>query len=414
MQAIYLADSFPFARTAPEGHSMNINSSIKSISVTIIGSLIIAAILIVGTFWSGQQAKQDTENAVNSVSLLYLDELAGRREQVVSSALERNIRNMQTAVGLLTDDDLSDIEHLQEYQARMKQLYTLEKFAFVDTDGLIYTSLGTMNDIDLYNFDHNSLSEPSITLKDPDGDQKKVIIAIPVNEPAFGDKTLVVCFMEIDINNMLEGVSLQSDNNGTTFCNIYTKDGVALTSMVLGGLADEANLLDALEHADFENGGSAEKVRDDFANGTDDVVSFTYNDIKETLSYKPIAGTDWMLTYLIRESVISEKISSVSDGIIVRSLVQTGLTAAILFVVFIVIFRQNKANAKLTLEKETSAAENRIKQQELEQRLELQDKLLAEEKQRTQQDYMITALASDYKSVYYIDLDTDECICYRS
>ena len=66
--------------------------------------------------------------------------------------------------------------------------------------------------------------------------------------------------------------------------NIYTKDGVALTSMVLGGLADEANLLDALEHADFENGGSAEKVRDDFANGTDDVVSFTYNDIKETLS----------------------------------------------------------------------------------------------------------------------------------
>ena len=27
---------------------------------------------------------------------------------------------------------------------------------------------------------------------------------------------------------------------------------------------------------------------------------------------------------------------------------------------------------------------------------------------------MITALASDYRSVYYADLDTDECICYRS
>ena len=399
---------------APEGHFMNINSSIKSISVTIIGSLIIAAILIVGTFWSGQQANQDTENAVNSVSLLYLDELAGRREQVVSSTLERNIRNMQTAVGLLTEDDLSDIEHLQAYQARMKQLYTLEKFAFVDTDGLIYTSLGTLNEIDLYNFDHTSLSEPSITLKDPEGDQKKVIIAIPVNEPAFGDKTLVVCFMEIDINNMLEGVSLQSDNNGTTFCNIYTKDGVSLTSVVLGGLASEDDLLAALEHADFENGGSAEKVREDFAGGTGDVVSFIYNDIKETLSYKPIAGTDWMLTYLIRESVISEKISSVSDGIIARSLIQTGLTAVVLFVVFIVIFRQNKVNAKLTLEKETSAAENRVKQQELEQRLDLQDKLLAEEKQRTQQDHMITALASDYRSVYYVSLDTDECVCYRS
>ena len=393
---------------------MDINNNVKSISVTIIGGLIIAAILIVGTILSGQQAKLDAENAVNSVSLLYLDELAGRREQVVSSTLERNIRNMQTAVGLLTEDDLSDTEHLQAYQARMKQLYTLEKFAFVDANGLIYTSLGTLDDIDLYNFNYTSLSEPSISLKDPEGDQKKVIIAIPVDKLPLGDKTLVVCFMEIDMNNMLEGVSLRSDNNGTTFCNIYTKDGVALTSVVLGGLANENDLLAALEHADFENGGSAAKVREDFGRGIGDVVSFTYNDIKATLSYKPIAGTDWMLTYLIRESVISEKISSLSGGIITRSLIQTGLTALILFVIFIVIFRQNKANAKLTLEKETSETENRIKQQELEQRLSLQNKLLEEEKQRTRQDHMITALASDYKSVYYVDLDTDESICYRS
>lgn len=33
---------------------------------------------------------------------------------------------------------------------------------------------------------------------------------------------------------------------------------------------------------------------------------------------------------------------------------------------------------------------------------------------RAQSDSMITALASDYRSVYYIDLDTDEGICYRS
>ncbi|MBQ4464403.1 MAG: hypothetical protein II916_00355, partial [Oscillospiraceae bacterium] len=69
----------------------------------LIGSLLIAAILILGTYWSGQKAQQDTEKAVSSVSKLYLDELAGRREQVVASALERNIGNMQTAVSLLTN-----------------------------------------------------------------------------------------------------------------------------------------------------------------------------------------------------------------------------------------------------------------------------------------------------------------------
>ncbi|MEE5992325.1 MAG: response regulator [Oscillospiraceae bacterium] len=54
------------------------------------------------------------------------------------------------------------------------------------------------------------------------------------------------------------------------------------------------------------------------------------------------------------------------------------------------------------------------KQQELEQRLALQEQLLEEERQRAQQKSMITALASDYWSVYYIELEKDEGICYQS
>ena len=58
------------------------------------------------------------------------------------------------------------------------------------------------------------------------------------------------------------------------------------------------------------------------------------------------------------------------------------------------------------------AAEAR--QLQLEEQLALQEKLLAEERQRAQQEKMITALASDYRSVYYVELDTDEGICYQS
>lgn len=36
------------------------------------------------------------------------------------------------------------------------------------------------------------------------------------------------------------------------------------------------------------------------------------------------------------------------------------------------------------------------------------------EKNKEQQDRMITALASDYRCVYHVDLDADEAICYRS
>ena len=378
--------------------------------IAVMGSILIVAILILGTYWSGQKARQDTEKAVTSVSKLYLDELAGRREQVVASLLERNIWNMQTAVSLLTNDDLSDTAHLQAYQQRMKQLYTLEKFAFVDTNGLIYTANGTINDIEKYSFDYNNISKPEISVSDNGSGSKSVIIAVPVDRLPFDVQTLTVCFMEIDMNTMLKGVSLQSDNNNTTFCNIYTNDGSALTDMVLGGLASEDNLLKAMEHADFDDNVTADDLRSDFEKGKGGVVSFTYNDVKETLSYTPIDGTDWMLTYLIRESVISNNISSVSQGIIARSLAQTFLTAFGLFAMFSFMFLQSKKNAELAIEKETSV----VKQEELEQRLQLQNELLEQERLRTRQDHMITALASDYKSVYYVDLDSDECVCYRS
>ena len=51
---------------------------------------------------------------------------------------------------------------------------------------------------------------------------------------------------------------------------------------------------------------------------------------------------------------------------------------------------------------------------ELEERLALQNRLLEQERQRRQSDAMITAMAADYKSVYYIDLDKDEGMCYRA
>ena len=49
----------------------------------------------------------------------------------------------------------------------------------------------------------------------------------------------------------------------------------------------------------------------------------------------------------------------------------------------------------------------------MQERLDLQEKLLEEEKKRALQDNLITAMASDYRSVYYVNLDEDDAICYR-
>ncbi|MBR4163356.1 MAG: hypothetical protein IKR11_07520, partial [Solobacterium sp.] len=381
--------------------------------ITILGCIALALILVVGTLWTGNSARKDTVSAVRFVSLLYLDELAGRREQVVAENMQEKINVIETALELMDENDLSDEEHLQSYQAKMKRLFVLEKFAFVDKDGIIYTSLGRQTDIDQYQFDYMDLSGPEISIKNLESEDKKVIIAVPVNKK-MQDKDLVVCFMEIDMEDMLSGVSMNTQKHGATFCNMYTSKGIALTNTVLGGLAVEDNLVEALKKAEFDPGYSYESFVRDFNEGNSGEICFTYDGIQETLCYVPVKGTDWFLTYLIRESVISDNISAISNGIITRSMVQTILSAVVLIGMFTYILRQARKNAKLMLEKETADAENRVKQEEMQRQLSLQKELLAQKQQQQEQNRMITALASDYWSVYYLDLDKDEGVCYQA
>ena len=389
-------------------------SSNFTVTIAIIGGIVVAAILVVGTILMGNSARKDTDQAVRTVSLLYLDELAGRREQVVEDNLADNIHVIEIAIGLLTEEDLSDLKHLQAYQEKMKSLFQLERFAFVSSDGLIYTADGIETGIESYDFDHETISGPEISVKDVTSSDKKVVIAVPVEGIECEGVDFTACFMQIDMDVMLHGASMTSQNSGATFCNIYTSDGIALSNTVLGGLAVEDNLLEALSRAEFEDGYSYEQVVSDFAEGKKGVVSFTYDGTQETLSYVPINGTNWFLTYLVRESVISERIGSVTSGIVSKRLIQSILTALVLGLMFVLIIWQIRKNGRLLLEKETADAENRVQHQEMEQRLALQEQLLAQKAQQDQQEKMITALASDYRSVYYLELDKDEGICYQS
>ena len=286
--------------------------------IAVIGGIIVAAILILGTVWMVRSARNDTETAAEKVSLLYLDELAGRREQVVEDKLNDHIDTIRVTVSLMTEEDLSDPEHLQAYQSRMKRLYDLEKFAFVDTDGLIYTALGMQTNIDDYQFDHTGLTEPEISIVHHGSEDSEVVIAVPT-DIRFNGKDLKVCFMEIDMQVMLESISMVTQNSEATYCNIYTSEGIPLSNAVLGGMADESNLLEALSHAEFQEGYSLEQVTADFGQGKGGIVSFSYNDTREMLCYTPVKGTDWLLTYLISASVISNQIRPVTDGPITRS-----------------------------------------------------------------------------------------------
>ena len=369
-------------------------------------NVVIALLLIFGVLYMGY-------SAVKNISNLFMEEIANRREQVVASKLSDYISNLDIAVKLMTKEDLSSEAKFQSYQERMKHLYGLERFAFVDTNGVIYTSRGTQNDIDLYDFDYKKLSEPKVSLKKGEGDKRTIFVAIPVKHLTFNGRDLVVCLMEINISRLLEGVSLQSDSNGASFCNIYTKEGLSLKGMVLGGLDNEENFFTAMKDATFNEGFSIEKLKEDFAAHVHGETTFILNGIRETVIYIPVHSTEWMLAYLVRESDFSAQFASISEGIVERSLLMTLIILLTLLLLFIFVIIQTRRTAALRLEKEVTDAENRVKQKKLEDELQLQQKLIDQERKRNEQSYMITAMASDYQSVFYVDLEEDISICYR-
>ena len=82
----------------------------KIIPIAVIGCLLVTVILTVGTFSLGRIAGRDTKEAVRNVSLLYLNELAGRREQVVSSTLDAYVNDLDVALGLISSEDLESFQ----------------------------------------------------------------------------------------------------------------------------------------------------------------------------------------------------------------------------------------------------------------------------------------------------------------
>lgn len=99
------------------------------------------------------------------------------------------------------------------------------------------------------------------------------------------------------------------------------------------------------------------------------------------------------------------------------------LGAASLVILFLIRDRKrskrelnHQAMARSALEQANAELEEsrQAKQNELEERITLQEKLLEQQSRREQQDRMITALASDYRCVYHVDLDQNDGVCYRA
>lgn len=331
----------------------------QTVVYAIAGGFIIAMILLITTMWVLNRARTGTSEAVNRVSGFYLEELAGRRVQVVTEELKNNFSYIANALEVLEDSDLKSQETLRKFLGKAKKLYGVDKFAMVDENGIVYTEHSTTSGLSRYHFLSEELTEPIISTVNLYGAKKQVVLAVPVKDIAFQGAQIKVCFIQSNIDEMLSSLTLRTSNN-ETYCSLYYHTGEGLTNEDFGNFQADKNLLSILEEADMEQGFSYEQLVDDFTSGKSGLASFRYQGAQEALCYIPVGDTNWMLTILIRDNVISSQISSISSDMMYRSIIQIIITVIAMFLVFLALIYQSRKNAGVLLEREKADA-NRIR-----------------------------------------------------
>ena len=205
----------------------------QAVAFAVFGGSVIAAILLVTTIWVLTSARAGTSQAVKRVSEFYLEELAGRRAQVVSEELKTKVAYMENALATLEPGDLENQETLRRYLGKIKKLYGVDRFVLVDENGIVYAQHSTSSGLSRYGFLSGELTGPVVQTVNLYGARKQVILAIPVEGISFQGARVKACFVQVNMNELLSSLMLQSTDN-ETYCNLYHQNGESLTDEAFG------------------------------------------------------------------------------------------------------------------------------------------------------------------------------------
>lgn len=109
----------------------------------VIGSVLIMALLAVSTLRSSKMTNSATNEAVSAVSEFYLEAMADRRAKTITNLINNNFDQMEKAMAFIADEDIRTQEDLRLSIGRIKSLLSLDRFAVVDSDNIVYTRYTT-------------------------------------------------------------------------------------------------------------------------------------------------------------------------------------------------------------------------------------------------------------------------------
>ncbi|MCR5403894.1 MAG: diguanylate cyclase [Butyrivibrio sp.] len=286
------------------------------------------------------------------MSAFYLESMADRRARTITNLISNNFDYMTKAVSVIDDEKIESQEELRDAIGRMKMLLSLNGFALVDEDNIVYTQYTTYTGGSRHTFlAEETMEDRMISTVFVYGSSKELCLAIPIDIKIMG-KQFKACFVQIDIKDIVS--LLAFDDQESTHFALYSTNGGNISETELGPLIGTQNIFDATEGNISEEKWNS--FRDDFANNERGTLSFTINGVLDTIFYEPVPDTGWELVVMIRESVIQDQFHEISEKSIAanRTQILFLLVVATLFAAILFYMLRRVANDKLDEEKENS------------------------------------------------------------
>ncbi len=325
----------------------------KFVLTAVIGSLLIMILLTVSTLWNSRKTASATDEAVSAVSFFYLETMADSHAKTITNLISNSFDEMRIAVAYIQDEEVSSPEDLRDAIGRIESLLGMNQFALVDEDNIVYTRFTTYTGGSRHAFlSEERLNDRVISIVSLYGSSKQLCLAIPTPELSIMGKRYKACFVQFDINDIVDLLAL--DNQGRTHFALYSKNGNNLSGTELGPVISGHNFLDAIKKVVSEDVWNTNN--DNFTHNAEGALSFGSGDAHETICYVPIEGTDWEMAVLIRESVIQDQIRDISDRSLETSRRQIIYTAAAVLILALILLWQvaKLSREKIEEEKETS------------------------------------------------------------
>lgn len=331
----------------------NTNSNRGFVLTAVIGSALVMTILALSMIWASRKTVSATDEAVSAVSSFYLEAMADQRAQTITNLINNNFEHMNKALTVIQDEEIESQEELRTTLGKIKTLLSLNRFALVDEDNVVYTQYTTYTGESRYDFLHaGELSDRVISTLNLYGSSKQLCLVIPAGDLKVMGKPIKACFVQIDIAEITD--LLEFEEHGNAFFGLYTGEGANLSDTDLGMVrAGENILVGTREHIPDA---LWDKLSTDFAEGNEGSMTLSINGMQETICYAPVPNTGWMMAVLIRESLIHEQIRSISDNnrLVSRILITVTLASMVLFAVILLLQYRRISSVKLETERENS------------------------------------------------------------